>query len=249
MASLGELTAGIAHEIQNPLNFVNNFSDLNQELIDELKEELKKGDTKEATAIADNLKENESKINQHGKRADGIVKNMLQHSRSSTGQKEMTDVNKLVDEYTRLAYHGFRARNKDFNITLDMDLDPLSGKANLVTQDMGRVLLNLLNNAFFAVQEKAKTADQRYMPTVSVRTRSSDLDTVSIEVKDNGSGIPDAVKDKIFQPFFTTKPTGQGTGLGLSMSYDIVTKAHGGTLQVASTGGEGTIMTITLPTA
>jgi signal transduction histidine kinase len=258
MASLGELTAGIAHEIQNPLNFVNNFSDLNQELIDELKEELKKGDVKEATAIADNLKENESKINLHGKRADSIVKSMLQHSRSSSGQKEPTDVNKLVDEYTRLAYHGFRAKYKDFNVKLDIDLDPNLPLIPVVAQDMGRVLLNLINNAFQAVQEKAQTAGSNYQPTVSIQTHSPEGDPglrlkghlpgnqLIIRVADNGPGIPDAIKDKIFQPFFTTKPTGQGTGLGLSLSYDIM-KAHGGEIKIQSNPPEGCCFEILLP--
>jgi signal transduction histidine kinase/ligand-binding sensor domain-containing protein len=269
MASLGELTAGIAHEIQNPLNFVNNFSELNKELIGELQEELKKGDIREATSIAENLKDNEEKINLHGRRADGIVKSMLQHSRASGGQKEPTDINKLVDEYTRLAYHGFRARNKDFNVKLDIDLDPNLPLLPVVAQDIGRVILNLLNNAFQAVQEKAKTAGKDYQPTVTVSIKArfpedvpshaddpglgpkghphgNHLSSIFIAIEDNGSGIPDAIKDKIFQPFFTTKPTGQGTGLGLSLSYDIV-KAHSGELQVQSQEGEGTIFTMLIP--
>jgi two-component system, NtrC family, sensor kinase len=247
MASLGELTAGIAHEIQNPLNFVNNFSDLNQELIDELEQELDQGDIREVKTMISNLRENESKINLHGKRADGIVKSMLQHSRSSTGQKEMTDVNRLADEYTRLAYQGYRARLKEFDVTLDMDLDPGAGEVKMVSQDIGRVLLNLLNNAFYAVQEKTKMTMSGYKPRVSVRTRRNPAGTVIIEIEDNGSGIADSVKEKIFQPFFTTKPAGQGTGLGLSLSYDIVTKGNGGSLYVASTGKEGTIISIVLP--
>jgi signal transduction histidine kinase len=244
MASLGELTAGIAHEIQNPLNFVNNFSDVNQELIDELKEELQKGDLREASAIADNLKENESKINLHGKRADGIVKSMLQHSRGSAGLKEPTDVNKLVDEYIRLAFHGYRAKVKDFNVDLDINLDPLAGSAPMVRQDIGRVILNLLNNAFYAVMEKAGKAD--YKPKVYVTTKR-ESNAVMIEIADNGSGIADDKLAKIFQPFFTTKPTGEGTGLGLSLSYDIITKGHGGSLTCDTKPNEYTKFIITLP--
>jgi signal transduction histidine kinase len=255
MASLGELTAGIAHEIQNPLNFVNNFSDLNKELIGELQEELKKGDVREAASIADNLKDNEEKINLHGRRADMIVKSMLQHSRASSGQKEPTDVNKLVDEYVRLAYHGYRAKKKDFNATLDIQLDPEVGQVQMVAQEIGRVLLNLLNNAFQAVEEKAKTAGPDYQPTVSIKTHLGNEEfahapmrkSVLIRVADNGTGIPDAIKDKIFQPFFTTKPTGQGTGLGLSLSYDIVTKGHEGSLGMESIEGEGSTFFIHLP--
>jgi signal transduction histidine kinase len=261
MASLGELTAGIAHEIQNPLNFVNNFSDLNKELIEELQEELKKGDVREASSIAENLKENEDKINLHGRRADGIVKSMLQHSRASSGQKEPTDVNKLVDEYVRLAYHGYRARKKDFNVTLDIQLDPEIGKVPMVAQDIGRVILNLLNNAFQAVEEKAKTAGADYQPTVSIQTQygvtlpqdqlnpKSDIrnpKSIAIAIADNGPGIPESIKDKIFQPFFTTKPTGQGTGLGLSLSYDIM-KAHGGLIELFDGKPAGSIFQLQLP--
>ncbi len=246
MASLGELTAGIAHEIQNPLNFVNNFSDINRELIVELQEELKKGDIQEASFIAENLKDNEDKITLHGRRADGIVKSMLQHSRASGGQKEPTDVNKLVDEYVRLAYHGYRARNKDFHVTLDLKPDPEAGQVKMVAQDIGRVLLNLLNNAFHAVDEKAKTMGEGYPSTVTVSTKRTPQG-VDIRVEDNGSGIPDAIREKIFQPFFTTKPTGQGTGLGLSLSYDIVTKGHDGLLGMESMEGKGSTFCITLP--
>jgi signal transduction histidine kinase len=246
MASLGELTAGIAHEIQNPLNFVNNFSDLNQELIEELKEELNRNDVKEAASIADNLRENEAKINLHGRRADGIVKSMLQHSRSSGGQKEPTDINKLVDEYTRLAYHGFRARHKDFTVKLDIDLDQHLPLLPVVAQDIGRVLLNLLNNAFQAVDEKTRAAGDGYQPTVTVSTKRSPRG-VDIRVEDNGPGIPDKIKDKIFQPFFTTRPTGQGTGLGLSLSYDIV-NVHGGAMNVDTREGEGSAFVIQLRT-
>jgi len=246
MASLGELTAGIAHEIQNPLNFVNNFSEVNQELIDELKEEIDKGNLREASTIADNLKENESKINLHGKRADGIVKSMLQHSRASAGHQESTDVNKLVDEYIRLAFHGYRAKIKDFNVDLDINLDPLAGSAPMVRQDIGRVILNLLNNAFYAVMERAVKADTAYKPKVSVTTKREN-NAVIIEVSDNGSGIPEDKLPKIFQPFFTTKPTGEGTGLGLSLSYDIITKGHAGDIRVNSQEAVGTTFSILLP--
>ncbi|MBP8115020.1 MAG: hypothetical protein KAY50_06665, partial [Chitinophagaceae bacterium] len=235
MASLGELTAGIAHEIQNPLNFVNNFSEVNTELIEELVEEVDKGNTSEVKAIAKDIKENEQKINHHGKRADAIVKGMLQHSRSSNGKKEPTDINALADEYLRLAYHGLRAKDKSFNATLKTDYDERINKINVIPQDIGRVILNLITNAFYAVDEKKKSGIPGYEPTVSVSTKLSPLlgrgagGEVQIIVKDNGNGIPKKVFDKIFQPFFTTKPTGQGTGLGLSLSYDIV-KAHGGEL-------------------
>jgi len=245
MASLGELTAGIAHEIQNPLNFVNNFSEVSNELIDEMKEEFKKGALEEGFAIADDISENLEKINYHGKRADGIVKAMLQHSRTSSGQKEPTDINKLADEYLRLAYHGLRAKDKSFNATMKTDYDETIGKINLIPQDMGRVILNLITNAFYVVDEKKKSGIENYEPTVSVSTKKAG-DTIQISIKDNGKGIPQKVLDKIFQPFFTTKPTGQGTGLGLSLSYDIV-KAHGGELKVETTEGEGSEFVIQLP--
>jgi signal transduction histidine kinase/ligand-binding sensor domain-containing protein len=241
MASLGELTAGIAHEIQNPLNFVNNFSEINNELIDELNNELDKGDIEEAKAISKDIKENSQKINHHGKRADAIVKGMLQHSRTSTGQKELTNINALADEYLRLAYHGLKAKDKSFNVDFKLEADPNLPKINVIPQDIGRVLLNLINNAFYAVQletqnsaslQKTPQNQPEYNPTVIVSTKNMG-NHVEIRVKDNGSGIPSEIKDKIFQPFFTTKPTGQGTGLGLSLSYDIV-KAHGGTLDVDS---------------
>jgi signal transduction histidine kinase len=260
MASLGELTAGIAHEIQNPLNFVNNFSELSNELIDEMNEELDKGDIEEAKAISTDIKQNLVKISHHGKRADAIVKGMLQHSRTSTGQKEPTNINALADEYLRLAYHGLRAKDKSFNSDFKTEFDPNLPKINVIPQDIGRVLLNLINNAFYAVDKRSKEEnpltpkgelknDQNmYRPTVTISTTSSksplgDLG-VRIIVKDNGEGIPPHIIDKIFQPFFTTKPTGQGTGLGLSLSYDIV-KAHGGTLDVESQPGQ-TIFTIKL---
>jgi two-component system NtrC family sensor kinase len=249
MASLGELTAGIAHEIQNPLNFVNNFSEVNQELLSEMKEEIKKGNLEEATSLAGNVIDNQEKINQHGKRADAIVKSMLQHSRSSSGIKEPTNINTLVDEYLRLAYHGLRAKDKSFNVTLKTNFDADVGVINIVPQDVGRVILNLLNNAFYAINEKSTfaeaTADKIYEPTVSVSTKNSD-NAVLISIKDNGNGIPQKVLDKIFQPFFTTKPTGQGTGLGLSLSYDIV-KAHGGELHAKTNEGNGSEFIIMLP--
>lgn len=245
MASLGELTAGIAHEIQNPLNFVNNFSEVSNELIDEMNEELEKEDIEEAKAIAADIKQNLEKINHHGKRAGDIVKGMLQHSRTSTGQKELTDINELCDEYLRLAFHGLRAKDKSFNAKFETDFDASLPKINVVPQEIGRVILNLINNAFYAVNERAKQGIAGYEPTVTVATKK-EADKISISVKDNGNGIPSTIKDKIFQPFFTTKPTGQGTGLGLSLSYDIV-KAHGGEMKVESKEGEGTIFIIQLP--
>jgi signal transduction histidine kinase len=249
MASLGELTAGIAHEIQNPLNFVNNFSEVNTELIDEMKIEMDKGNIDDAKAIADDIKENEEKINHHGKRADAIVKGMLQHSRSSSGVKEPTDINALCDEYLRLAYHGLRAKDKSFNATMKTDFDASIGNINIVPQDIGRVILNLITNAFYAVTEKKKQQPD-FGPIVTIATQTIKPPSgglgVLIKVKDNGNGIPQKVLDKIFQPFFTTKPTGQGTGLGLSLSYDIV-KAHGGELKVETKEGEGTEFIIKLP--
>ncbi|MBI1342042.1 MAG: hypothetical protein GC171_03800 [Terrimonas sp.] len=245
MASLGELTAGIAHEIQNPLNFVNNFSEVNTELIDELSEEADKGNLDEVKTIAKDIKENEQKIIHHGKRADAIVKGMLQHSQTSTGKKEPTDINALFDEYLRLSYHGLRAKDKSFNATMKTDFDESIGNINIVSQDIGRVILNLINNAFYAVDEKKKRGVEGYEPTVSVSTKKVG-NKVEIKVSDNGSGIPESVKEKIFQPFFTTKPTGSGTGLGLSLSYDIV-KAHGGELKVESGESEGTEFIIQLP--
>src|SRR5688572_32527068 len=237
MASLGELTAGIAHEIQNPLNFVNNFSEVNSELIAEMKEELEKGNLDHVKSIAVSIDENEQKIIVHGKRADAIVKNMLQHSRSSSGVKEPTYINALCNEYLRLAYHGFRVKDKSFNTTMKTDFDESIGTVNIIPQDMGRVVLNLINNAFYAVDDKKKHHQNGYEPTVSVSTKKNN-GRVEISVSDNGNGIPQKMLDKIFQPFFTTKPTGQGTGLGLSLSYDIV-KAHGGEIKVETKEGEG----------
>ena len=245
MASLGELTAGIAHEIQNPLNFVNNFSEVNNELIDELNDELSKGDIEEAKVISKDIKENEAKISHHGKRASGIVKGMLEHSRTGDGVKESTDLNALADEYLRLSYHGLRAKDKSFNADFKTEFDASLPKIDAVPQDIGRVLLNLINNAFYAVDKKAKDGTEGYKPEVVVSTKKH-TKTMEISVKDNGGGIPEEIKDKIFQPFFTTKPTGSGTGLGLSLSYDIV-KAHGGELKVETTDGEGTQFFINLP--
>jgi two-component system NtrC family sensor kinase len=284
MASLGELTAGIAHEIQNPLNFVNNFSEVNMELSDEIMEAVKKADLDTISQLAADIKSNQEKIREHGHRADGIVKSMLQHSRRSTGIKEPTDINVLVDEYARLSYHGIKAKDKNFNVTFKADYDPHAGSCNIIPQDIGRVLLNLFNNAFYAVTEKnmehlqsAAPDKEIYEPTVTVTTKldygianSNDSggksatrnpqseirnpqsvigtpQSVIITVRDNGSGVPDSVKEKIFQPFFTTKPTGVGTGLGLSLSYDIVTKGHGGRLDVKTEEGKFTEFIIQLP--
>ena len=251
MSSLGELTAGIAHEIQNPLNFVNNFSEVNKELLVDLKDEIKKGNIDEVNALADDVIANEEKINHHGRRADAIVKGMLQHSRSSSGVKEPTDINALADEYLRLAYHGLRAKDKSFNATMKTDYDDSIGNINIIPQDIGRVILNLITNAFYATNEKQKQALANYEPTVTVSTSRSlsfgeGRGEVKISVKDNGNGIPQKVLDKIFQPFFTTKPTGQGTGLGLSLSYDIV-KAHGGELKVETKEAAGSEFIINIP--
>jgi signal transduction histidine kinase len=257
MASLGELTAGIAHEIQNPLNFVNNFSEVSTELVDELREEIKADRKDDALALAEDLSQNLQKIGQHGTRASSIVKGMLEHSRTATGERQPTDLNAVVDEYLRLAYHGARAKNKDratgtperdpFNAELKTDFDPNLGLVEAVPQELGRVLLNLFNNAFYAVSEKQKQHPNGYQPIVSVSTKRKN-GQIEILVRDNGTGIPDTVKHKIFQPFFTTKPTGEGTGLGLSLAYDIITKGHGGTLAVSNQEGEGTEFVMTLPT-
>jgi signal transduction histidine kinase len=251
MASLGELTAGIAHEIQNPLNFVNNFSEINNELIEEMNEELNKGNVAEAILIAKDVKNNQEKIYQHGKRADAIVKGMLQHSRSSTNAKEPTDINALANEYLRLAYHGLRAKDNSFNASMKTDFDETIGNINIIPQDIGRVILNLITNAFYAVAEKKKQQPDNYEPIVTVSTKSlgtssGDEGKIEIRVSDNGNGIPQKILDKIFQPFFTTKPAGEGTGLGLSLSYDIV-KAHGGELKVKTKEEEGSEFIIQLP--
>lgn len=259
MASLGELTAGIAHEIQNPLNFVNNFSEINTELIEEMQQEINKGNLTGINALADNIKDNEQKIIYHGKRADAIVKSMLQHSRNNTGAKEPTDINALADEFLRLAYHGLRAKDKSFNATIKTDFDKSLQKINVIPQDIGRVFLNLFSNAFYSVAEKnfTRSPDSKestpaatipspdYKPTVAVTTKNLN-DAVEIRVKDNGMGVPSQVLDKIYQPFFTTKPTGQGTGLGLSLSYDII-KTHGGDISVETNEGEGAEFTVRLP--
>ncbi|HRX12601.1 MAG TPA: ATP-binding protein, partial [Draconibacterium sp.] len=259
MASLGELTAGIAHEIQNPLNFVNNFSEVSRELIEEMKEELTEGSKqyaagslqsgedklKLANEIADDLELNLEKINQHGNRAADIVKGMLQHSRTGSGQKELTDINTLADEYLRLAYHGLKAKDKSFGADFKIEFDTKLPKINVVPQDIGRVLLNLINNAFYAVNERSQKGEKGYKPTVFVSTAKIG-DKLEVKITDNGHGIPENIKEKIFQPFFTTKPTGSGTGLGLSLSYDIV-KAHGGTINVVSELNVGTEFIINLP--
>jgi two-component system NtrC family sensor kinase len=254
LASLGELTAGIAHEIQNPLNFVNNFSELSVELAKELKGERSKvkedRDEELENELVDDLIQNQEKINHHGKRASSIVKGMLEHSRLTTGERQLTDINQLADEYLRLAYHGFRAKVSNFECELMTDFDPNLPKVEVVPQEIGRVLLNLINNGFYAVQEQGKRKTEHgisaYKPTLTLRTKAEKGQLI-IYVKDNGGGISDTLKDKIFQPFFTTKPTGEGTGLGLSLAYDIVTKGHGGTLEVETKEGEGTTFIVKLP--
>lgn len=245
MASLGELTAGIAHEIQNPLNFINNFSEINQELIDEVLENLAQVTNPETQQNLREIKDNSAKIMQHGSRVDAIVKGMLQHSRKSTGQKDATDINALCDEFLRLSYHGLRAKDKSFKANYKTDFDPSLPKINVVPQEIGRVILNLINNAFYTVNEKGKEDIPGYMPIVMVATKKEDKKVI-ISIQDNGKGIPEKLKGKVFQPFFTTKPTGQGTGLGLSLSYDIV-KMHGGEIQVKSKEEEGTEIRIVLP--
>jgi signal transduction histidine kinase len=251
MASLGELTAGIAHEIQNPLNFVNNFSDVSNELLEEMKTELEKGHTKEVISIVDDVKQNLEKILHHGKRADAIVKGMLQHSRTSSSQKELTDINSLADEYLRLAYHGLRAKDKSFNAKFITDFDKNVGEVNVIPQEIGRVILNLINNAFYAVNERQKVEGVGYEPTVAISTASIQPPlggrSVQIKVADNGGGIPQKNLDKIFQPFFTTKPTGQGTGLGLSLAYDIITQGHNGEMKVETQEGEGSKFIVIIP--
>jgi signal transduction histidine kinase len=246
MASLGELTAGIAHEIQNPLNFVNNFSEVSIDLIGELDEEITTGNYEEVKAINQDIKSNLEKINFHGKRASSIVKGMLAHSRTGAGQKELTDINALADEYLRLSYHGLRAKDKSFNARFEAQLDESLPKMKVMGQDIGRVLLNLINNAFYAVSEKYKKGTPGYEPQVWVTTKKLEKH-IQIRIKDNGDGIPENIQNKIFQPFFTTKPTGQGTGLGLSLSYDIVTKGHDGSLEVDTQESLGTEFIITLP--
>ncbi len=250
LASLGELTAGIAHEIQNPLNFVNNFSEVSTELLDELKtgplEKLPEAEKEYATEIIQDLTVNLEKITHHGKRADSIVKAMLQHSRTSTGQKEPTDINALADEYLRLSYHGCRAKDKSFNAQLVTNFDPTTPILKVVPQDIGRVFLNLFNNAFYSVSEKKKELNGSYEPAVEVSTILLN-GSLEIRVKDNGTGIPEHIRDKIMQPFFTTKPTGAGTGLGLSLSYDIIVKGHEGKIDIKSNEGEFTEFIICIP--
>jgi len=246
MASLGELTAGIAHEIQNPLNFVNNFAEVSVDLIEEMDEEMRGGNTGEVKAIAGDLKQNLEKINHHGQRASAIVKGMLEHSRSGDRQKVLTDLNELADEYLRLAYHGLRAKDNSFNSDFSTELDKHLPKINVIPQDISRVFLNLINNAFYAVDKKAKEGKEGYAPGIVISTRKIDSG-IELRVKDNGQGIPADLLDKIFQPFFTTKPTGKGTGLGLSLSYDIITKGHSGTLSVETQAGAGTEFIIVLP--
>ena len=248
MASLGELTAGIAHEIQNPLNFVNNFSEVNTELIEEMELEFDKGVITGVRPLISDIKANQQKISQHGKRADFIVKGMLQHSRVSTGEKQPTNLNILADEFFKLSFHGLRAKDKSFNAEMVTHFDPDLPKVNVVQQDIGRVLLNLINNAFYAVNQKSKTGGPGYKPTVELSTNRSNAH-IEIRVKDNGNGIPGNIKDKIMQPFFTTKPTGEGTGLGLSLSYDIVVKGHNGKINIESKEGEGSEFIIDLPLA
>ncbi|MFB2118755.1 sensor histidine kinase [Parapedobacter sp. 2B3] len=256
MASLGELTAGIAHEIQNPLNFVNNFSEVSIELLDELKTgplaQLPEDAADEVEELIGDLTQNLEKITLHGKRADGIVKSMLQHSRSSTGEKTEIDINALADEYIRLSYHGLRAKDKSFNASMETDFATDLRRIAVVPQDLGRVLLNLFNNAFYSVSEKKKNnAPEGYEPLVAVATRNVQLpdgrEGVQITIRDNGTGIPKAIIDKVYQPFFTTKPTGQGTGLGLSMSYDIIHKVHGGEMRIDTEEGQYAAFTITIP--
>ena len=246
MASLGELTAGIAHEIKNPLNFVNNFSQINAELVAELLQAAKAGNTEEVKSLAGDIAENERKILVHGQRADSIVKNMLQHSHSYSGDKLPIDLNALVDEYIKLAYHGFRAKDSTFNVILETHFDLHAPKIDMLPQDIGRVLLNLFDNAFYAVHQKKQRLNGSFKPRVQVYIRAKEK-CVEVTVKDNGTGIPEKVLHKIYQPFFTTKPTGEGTGLGLSLSYDIITKGHGGELKVESIEGQGTEFTVVLP--
>ncbi|MGZ3874469.1 MAG: tetratricopeptide repeat-containing sensor histidine kinase, partial [Mucilaginibacter sp.] len=246
MASLGELTAGIAHEIQNPLNFVNNFSEVSAELIGELKGELADGHPDEALAIAGDIGQNLEKIRHHGRRAGSIVKGMLEHSRASNGIKEQTDLNKLADEYLSLAWHGVKAKDKGFEVELIRNFDQQPVGVNVIPQDIGRVMLNLFNNAFYAVRKKKERDGDSFRPTVEVATSFSPHE-FTFTVTDNGIGIPDHIRSKIMQPFFTTKPTGEGTGLGLSISYDIIVKGYGGDIHVESVEGQGSVFKLSIP--
>jgi len=248
MASLGELTAGIAHEIQNPLNFVNNFAEVNTELFDEMETEFRNGQTREAFSIASNIRQNLEKINEHGKRADLIVKGMLQHSRVSSGHKEPTDLNALADEYLRISYHSMRAKDKTFNCEILTDLDPGLCEIKVVPQDIGTVFMNLYNNAFYSLSEQRKKKGDGYKPLLELRTKKKG-ENIEVSIRDNGIGIPDGIAGKIFQPFFTTKPTGQGTGLGLSLAYDIVVKEHGGTISLNTASLDRAEFLVRLPTS
>jgi signal transduction histidine kinase len=248
MASLGELTAGIAHEIQNPLNFVNNFSEVSKELVEEMKAAAQKGDVTEVTAVANDVLANLDKVVHHGKRADAIVKGMLQHSSAVSPEKELSDINALVDEYLRLAYRGYRSKDQTFNADFTTRFDPAVEKISIVPQDIGRVLLNLFNNAFYALQMKKQQLNGSFVPVIVVSTQKEG-NQVHITVKDNGTGMSQKVAEKIFQPFFTTKPSGKGTGLGLSLSYDIITKGHGGSLSVQSVEGKGSEFVVQLPSS
>jgi two-component system NtrC family sensor kinase len=247
MASLGELTAGIAHEIQNPLNFVNNFADVSAELMAELREAQAAGDNEEVGALAEDIRQNLVKINEHGRRAASIVRGMLEHSRTSSAERRTVSLNNLAEEYLRLAYQGLRANDKSFNAELKTDFDPVQPRCTVAVTELGRVLLNLLSNAFYAVRERQRRGEVGYVPVVEVSTRQVG-GHVEIRVRDNGTGMPAEVQAKVFQPFFTTKPTGEGTGLGLSLSHDIITQGHGGSLTVQSQPGQGTTFSITLPT-
>jgi signal transduction histidine kinase len=246
LASLGELTAGIAHEIKNPLNFVNNFSEVSRELLDEMKEELQNKNNEEVIELIEDLKQNLERINQHGKRADSIVKGMLLHSRGTSGEKMLTDINNLLDEYVNIAYHGMRAQNQEFNITMEKDYDDTLEKINVVPQDISRVFMNIISNACYAAFDKKKTSGDDFDPVLKVSTKNLD-GKIEIRIGDNGNGIPADILDKIFQPFFTTKPTGEGTGLGLSLSYDIITKVHGGQLKVETKADQSAEFIVTLP--
>jgi signal transduction histidine kinase len=259
LASLGALTAGIAHEIKNPLNFVNNFAEISAELADELRQELRRvadrldpADLETLDALAADLQLNARKITEHGKRADSIVRGMLQHSRGQSGERQPTDVNALLEEYVNLSYHGMRAQDSSFNITVERDYDPSVGTIDAVPQDLSRVFLNVVNNACYATREKQRSSGgsgrTAYVPTVSVRTRNLG-DSIEVRIRDNGNGIPPEIRDRIFDPFFTTKPTGQGTGLGLSISHEIIAVQHHGTLDVESSPGQHTEFVIRLPRA